>query len=211
MTSPNDISDIDRAIQAAKARKAARANGGSAPPAPPPVEGSDAAPKTRRPRLTTEQKAQRDAQRAQEAATRKQERAERKATKQAARSKPTAHLAKVEKAATKLAPKSSNVDMVFNEATANLSASDIANLIAHLSHFNRFNSTVRALATQLSAGQRVTVIGGDPRYVGRPGTLDKVSRIRCTVQIDGVTKSQYLFTSDVALLDEANVAQSATA
>jgi len=193
-TTDQSVTAIDAALQAARKRKAAKAT--------PNADGTPAAPAagTPRPRITEEEHSARQAKIAEQRAARKTEREAKRAEKLAARSANTrpAHLAKVQAAASKLGALSEDAQLLFNEATTNLSAADLTVLAAHINHFNRENSTIRALNTKLEAGQRVTVTGGDPRFIGQVGTLTKVQRIRCYVQLDGVEKVHYAFTSDVA-------------
>jgi hypothetical protein len=70
------------------------------------------------------------------------------------------------------------------------------------------NDTFRAGASnKVEAGNTVTIISGDARYVGKTGTVSKAQRIRCYVEIPGVSKPVYLFTSDVEVMAAAEQAQ----
>jgi hypothetical protein len=198
------VSEIDRALANAKNKQAQRkatAGGNTATPtkapkAPKPAK-EPSAPK--RPRLSDEDKAARalvkDADRAAKKATRDVARAAKKAERDASRS--PAHMRKVAKAAERLGSMSNDAQLLFNEATANLSAANVANLALHLQHFNRVKATERALARSIKTGQTVTIVGGDPRFIGQTGTVTKALRIRCYVQVEGAKKPVYLFTSDV--------------
>lgn len=193
-----NVSEIDAAINAMKARKAGKAAAAAGSDAP---AASAPAAEPSRPRLTEEEKAARtaarDAERAQRKAAREAARAEKLAAQAAAR-KP-AHMKKVEKAGERLSELSEPAQLLFNEATANLSSADLAQLAAHILYFNRVNATARALTQKLEEGQTVRIVSGDPRFIGKTGTLAKVQRIRCYVTVEGLNKPVYLFTSDVQL------------
>ena len=192
---------VDAAIAAALSRKAAKASATPKAPAEP-----------KRPRLSDEEKKARSEKLEATRAERKVARDAARAEKLAARASTTrpAHLAKVQAAAQKLGSLSPDAQLIFNDATTNLSAAELTVLAGHIAHFNRENSTLRALDSKLEAGQRVTVTGGDPRYIGQTGAVSKVARIRCYVQLDGVEKVGYFFTSDlVPLATEAVEVQAA--
>lgn len=198
--SDQNVSEIDKALAAAKARKAAKNSNGEGSSA---ANGTDETASTaaaKKPRLTDEEKAAREAEREKERAERKAqreaERAERLA-KRAADRQP-AHMKKVLKAAEKLGTLGQAAELLFNEATHNLSASELAVLALHIQHFNRVKATERALNQKIEVGQTVSIVGGDPRFIGKTGTVTKAQRIRCYVQVEGMNKPVYLFTSDVA-------------
>jgi len=202
-----DVSAIDKAIANAKNRKATRegkpaAEGETA--AAPKAAKAPKAPKEpstpKRPRLTDEQKAAREATRATERAEKKAARDAARATKKAERdaARQPAHMRKVAKAAEKLGSLNESAQLLFNEATANLTAADLATLALHIQHFNRVKATERALSQSIEAGMEVTIVGGDPRFIGQTGTVFKAQRIRCYVTVAGAKKPVYLFTSDVA-------------
>lgn len=206
-----DTSTIDAAIAAAQARKAAKAaagnTGGAVKGAKPPKE------KVEKP---AKDKAAADAERAAKQAEILKEREARKAAKAAERSaklaeklaaRGPAHMSKVQRAAEKLPELTEVAQGVFNDATTNLTGPQLAALASHLAHFNRVRATERALGTKIEAGVKVTIVGGDPRFVGKTGVVAKAQRIRCYVDVPGVNKQVYLFTSDVeALVEEASAA-----
>lgn len=201
-TGDQKLSDIDKALAAAKARKAAKGNGTTTTTATTTTEAS-AEPK--RPKLSDEEKAarlaQRNAEREERKAKRDAERAQKNAEKLANRQ--PAHMKKVQKAAEKLGALGQAAELLFNEATTNLTAAELATLATHIQHFNRVKATERALTQKIEAGATVTIVGGDPRYIGKTGTVAKAQRIRCYVTLEGQTKPIYLFTSDVALAQVA--------
>jgi hypothetical protein len=199
-----NISAIDAALKKAQARKATReAAEGTAT-----KTGGTAAPKEPRTKVSEEEKTARAQQRATERAARKEKRDAERAAKRAAKAadKKPAHLAKVMRAAEKLSPLGQAAQLLLNEAQANLTAAELANLALHIQHVNRKAATERALGQKLEAGMQVTITGGDPRFIGRTGTVAKAQRIRCYVELEGVKKPVYLFTSDVTAVAAASEA-----
>jgi hypothetical protein len=200
------VSQLDKALSAAKARKATkRGDQKVAEPSGKQEPTAEKASTPKRPRLSDEEKAAREAAKAQERAARKAAREQARAEKRAAKStaKSPAHMRKVERAAEKLAPLGQAALLLFNEATANLTAAELASLALHVQHFNRVKSTERALSTKLEAGQRVRIVGGDPRFIGKVGQVTKAQRIRCYVALEGTKKPIYLFTADCERAEEA--------
>lgn len=214
----DNISAIDKAIQAAQARKAAKSGDTNAttdasatPKAPkaPKAPKEPSAPK--RPRLTDEEKAARQAAKDAERATKKAEREAARAAKRAAREteRKTPHMSKVEKAASKLPALNEAAQVALNDITANFSASQVSAIAAHLSHFNRVKATERALGQTIATGDTVRIVSGDSRFIGQTGEVFKAQRIRCYVTVPGAKKPVYLFTSDVELVSAASAAKSA--
>jgi transcription antitermination factor NusG len=216
MSQNDNTNAIDAAIAAAKARKAAKNNADSASEAAP---GEDkparkvriVTPKEEKPvkeskraRLSDEEKAARKAAKDAERAEKKVQRQALRAEKQAAKSanKKPAHMEKVVKAASRLPGMSEQACRFLDEVTVNLSAADLTALAMHIQHFNRVKATERALSQKIAPGDTVRIVGGDPRFVGQTGTVSKAQRIRCYVEIPGVNKPVYLFTSDVETISE---------
>jgi len=196
-----NVTEIDKAIAAAKARKAAKVGSGEASAKPAKEPKAPSAPREpKRPRQTDEEKAAKLAARETERAARKAARDTARAEKLAARNanRQPAHMRKVQKAAEKLQALSDAAQLLLNEATTNFTAAELANIALHIQHFNRVGATERALSQKIEKDMQVTVVGGDPRYIGKTGTVFKAQRIRCYVTIDGFAKPVYLFTSDVA-------------
>jgi len=187
------VGDIDAAIKSAKEKKGTK----------PAKQETEA----KRPRLTDEEKKARDEQRAKERAEAKAKRDEVRAAKKKEKdlAKQPAHMSKVTKAAERLPELDETARHLFNEATINLSASDLAALAAHIQHFNRTKATERALNQKVGEGDTVKVISGDPRYIGKTGEVTKAQRIRCYVNVDPSKKPIYLFTSDVEVIKAAPV------
>lgn len=211
-TSDQTVSAIDKAIAAAKNRQATKKAAGT-------TEGTTAkvatpkGPKAAKPKMSDEDKAAKLAARETERAAKKAERDTARAAKIAERNanRAPAHMKKVAKAAEKLTALGQAAELLFNEATANLPGAELAALATHIQHFNRVKATERALNQELEVGQEVTIVGGDPRFIGKSGTLAKVQRIRCYVTVEGINKPVYLFTSDVSLNAAAAAIESATA
>lgn len=206
MSKKVNVSELDEQLKQAKARKAKKASDEA------PAEGeastsevSQDAPKTRRPRLTDEQKAERqssrDADRAQKKLAREARKAERLAQKAADR-KP-AHMAKVTRAAAKLPVLADRAAEVYNDITANLSRDQVTALSLHLAHFNRVMATASSGSVKLEPGMQVTITGGDPRFVGKTGVVSKAQRIRAYISVEGFKKDIYVFTSDCTPVDAA--------
>lgn len=196
-----NIPAIDAALAAAKARKGKRAaaNGENT------TATSEASTKAKRTRLTDEERSARNAQKEADRAARKAKRAEERDARRAQRAatRAPAHLAKVEKAGNKLPTLNDEAQAQFNAITAGFSRDQVNAIAQHLMHFNRVQATKRALEQKLEAGARVRVVDGDPRYVGKTGTVSKAQRIRCYVEIEGAKKPVYLFTSDVEVVEAA--------
>jgi len=208
--SDQTVSNIDKAIAAAKNRKATKASAGTAEGTPAKAT-TPKAPKEAKPKMSDEDKAAKLALRETERAAKKAERDTARAAKLAERnaSRSPAHMKKVQKAAEKLTALGTAAELIFNEATANLPGAELAALATHIQHFNRVKATERALNQNLEVGQSVNIVGGDPRFIGKSGTLAKVQRIRCYVTVEGLNKPVYLFTSDVSLTATAEIAATA--
>lgn len=225
------LSAIERALAAAKARKAAKGVDASeptpqAPKAKPQKAAAKAAKDAAAAELTEIAKANKTAERAAAKAAklaqlaadrearktaREAAKAEKAAARQAAASaKVPAHMKKVARAAEKLPALRETSQQLFGEITANLSADQIAALALHLQHHNRVAATQRAAGMKLENGDAVRIVGGDPKFLGMTGTVDRAQRIRCYVAVPGIKKPVYLFTSDVEKL-EASAAVAASA
>jgi len=192
----NALSDIDRAIAAAKARKEAKRGAGEGSPARNSVRMSE---EERAAKL-----AERERDRAERLAKREQERSERIAAREAA--KKPAHMKKALKMAERLAPLGQDALLIFNEATANLSAAELACLAGHIVQFNREKAIERAASVVLEPGTPVRIVSGDPRFVGKVGNVFKANRVRCYVAVDGTDRQAYLYTSDVEVLEASEEA-----
>ena len=199
------LSAIDRALAAAAARKAAKVAAHSEVSGSLVLDKKPSAekPAKQKPAKDLSAKAARDAEREAAREIRKAEREARRAAKSstAADRKPV-HMKKVQNAAARLPELNDNMQLVFNEITANFSASQITAIALHLQHFNRAKATERATSQTVTTGTRVRVIGGDPKFIGREGTVELARRIRCFVNVPGNNKPVYLFTSDVEVIEE---------
>lgn len=173
------VETIETALAAAKARKA-KTKGAR----PTPVSAEDRAAA----------KASRDAARA-----------ERQAAKaQAAASRKPPHLKKVEKALAGLPNLTEDVSQIYNSLVQVQSPDQLLALAAHLQQHVRLKRTLQATASSARpvAGNKVRIVGGDHRYLGLTGTVDRAQRIRCYVTLEGRSKPLYLFTSDVEVVTE---------
>lgn len=198
----DQINTIDAAIAKAKARKAT----------------GDGTP-TSKPRVTNEEKqaAKAAKQAAKEAA--KVSKAVEKAAKKAEREAKKATKANVLPGTARLASAEARLPTLSESASETLAdifrhnpgTEDLVSIIAHLQHSLRSRQTVAAaLGTNVKEGQTVTLIAGEPRFVGKTGVVTKVSRIRCHVQLEGREKPIYVFTSDVEVLAENQVEATGT-
>lgn len=183
-----DTTEIDRKIKEAQARKTLQGQGETK---------MESVPQPRR-RMTEEDKERFRLEREEAKTQKAQARAERKAAKESERPQKAAHMTKVEKARARLPELTSDLaDRYQTLVSSGASLNDLENLAAHLSTYVRAERTRLAVEQTLVVGQGVKVVGGDPRYVGHVGTVEKVQRIRCYVNLPGVDKPVYLFTSDV--------------
>jgi hypothetical protein len=199
------MSAIDQAIAKAKEKAAARKAGKASTVIPATAaKATKTATQKKGDKDATDKeaaKAAREKERADAKAKRDAEREAKKAEKLAAR-KP-AHMSKVLKAAEKLPTLNADAEIVFSDATSNLPAAQVAALALHLQHFNRVKATERAMNAKIEEGDEVEIIGGDPRFIGKVGTVVKAGRLRCHVEVEGLDKNVYCFTSDVAPTEEA--------
>lgn len=134
-----------------------------------------------------------------------QQRLERKAAKAAAKAvvkgaeaPKTPHFSKVAKAFAKLPQLSTSLQSTFEQLVTTTSPRDLATLAAHLEHYNRDQATQKSLAKTLSKGDLVEITGGNAKHVGLVGTVSRVQRIRCYVDVPSLSKEVYCFTADVA-------------
>jgi len=193
----NEMSAIDKALAAAQARKAMKE--GLSMEAGTTSKVDDA--------TKVAAKIAKDVERAARQTQIKAQREERKAARAAEKTsgKPV-HMKKVERAASKLPRLNEQMTLLFNEATTNFNAEQLTALALHLQHFNRVKATERALNQRAELGQKVRIIGGDPKFIGMTGTVSLARRIRCFVDVPGFKKPVYCFTSDVELVEEASQA-----
>jgi hypothetical protein len=204
-TETKDISAIDKALAGAKARSEAKKAKEPKAPKEKKVKETDEIAKARQ----LAEKAAKQAERAVKRAEKKLEQEAQKDAKTAARAakkaerlaervaKRPSHLSKVEKAAAKLPVLGERATDTFKRATKNLTGVELTALAQHLQHFVREQSTVSASGVKLVVGQVVRITSGSPKFVGQIATVNKVQRIRCYVDVPGVVKPMYLFTSDV--------------
>jgi hypothetical protein len=203
------MNELDRALNAAKARKAKKSG----------ATASDEKPATKAPKKSAEEreaakakreeereakKAEREKAKAEKAAAREKAKAEKKAAREAkkaereaARKARTPHMGKVAKAAERLPDLNEDVTKTLEDLVKTYDLPTLTGLAAHIQHRVRVEATKASLGVKLEEGQSVTVIAGDPRYIGQTGKVSKVQRIRCYVELPGVEKPVYLFTADV--------------
>ena len=102
---------------------------------------------------------------------------------------------KLENARAKLPTLSPNATGKFGELTKDLDITELDSLAAHLAFYARSKRTLAANDATVALGQVVRVVSGQADLVGKVGTVAKLNRIRCYVEIE--EKQHYLFTSDV--------------
>jgi len=201
-----NVSAIDRALAAAKARKALQDGVSDSVPMQRKAEKTEPKPDTvTKAAAKAEKEAQKSARKAERAAAREA----RKAIKAVEKidKKPT-HMKKVERALSKLPSLNEAAQLLFNEITCNLGASQIDALALHLHHYNRQMATVNAMKSQmLRIGETVRITGGDPKFIGMVGKVVKSRQLRAKVEVAGQKKLVYIFTGQAeALPAEASVA-----
>jgi hypothetical protein len=116
------------------------------------------------------------------------------------------HLAKVEKAISKLPQLSPQLQFLFDGiTTSGASAVDLNLLAEHLRAFVRMEQTKAAIENNdnLLVGNNVVVVGGDPKFIGRTGTIVAMRKIRCNVKLGNDDRELYLFRSEVRLTSDA--------
>jgi transcription antitermination factor NusG len=116
----------------------------------------------------------------------------------------------VEKAANKLLVMGEAVRDTFNSATTNLTLTELTVLADHLKHFVRVQSTEKAVSVKLTVGQVVRIVNGPAKFIGCIATVVKPQRIRTYVEVPGVSKPIYLFTSDVVPLRASDASELST-
>ena len=219
--STTKLSAIDKALAAAKARAAARANvEGEAPTAPvkEPKAKKTEHPEAVKVRKESANKELKEAakkalevERAAAKAIREADRLKRREAKATeAIGKKGAHMKKVEKAAARLPALNDATQLTFNEITTNFGRDQVAALALHLQHFNRVKATELAAGRSYKQGQAVRITGGDPKYIGMQGTIDSARPLRCFVNVPGVRKPVYLFTSDIEPVTDARLQATGT-
>ena len=213
-TNTNDSSTkltaIERALEAAKARKAQKAGEDSPPAAAPATEPKakkGVSPEFAKAQKTEALKAARVAAKAVRDAEREKRREEKAAA--AANKKPT-HMKKVLRAESKLPAMGADAARLMDEITTNLSRNDIAALALRLQHFNRMKATEMSAGRRFKAGQRVRIVAGDLENVGKVGTIDSARPLRVFVNVPGVKKPVYVFTSEVELVEETSIKATGT-
>lgn len=229
------LSAIEKALAAAKARKAAKEAAGLTEETPAPKAKKEPKPKaekpTKAPKAAKEPKAKTvdptkeaakaerlaakaakmaelEAQRAERKAAREAKKVEREATRAAAKSAPgSAHMKKVEKARAKLLPLSSEAELLYSEIIGNFGGPMVNAIAEHLKLHVRMSATKRATeGAALPIGTTVRIINGDAKYLNMVGTVVKSQKLRSFVKVEGVRKDVYVFTADLKVVANADLA-----
>lgn len=213
--STTKLSAIDKALEAAKARAAAKATvKADDQPKVKKTEHPEAA-KIRKASASSElrnvAKAKLEEERAARKVTRDAARSARRAEKESEKSnKKPAHMKKVMRAGNKLPGMTPDAARVMDELTTNLGRNDIAALALRLQHFNRMKATEMSMGRRFKNGQQVRIVAGDLDNLGKIGTIDSARPLRVFVNVPGVKKPVYVFTSEVELVEETSTKATGT-
>lgn len=220
MSEPVMLSAIDRALAAAKARKAAKEAAGVEPEAvaapkmkkvhapkiklhpdvkaekiiDPSVLEHRAAVAAARAEAKASKLAQFEADRAARKAVREVKVAARAATKTVV---VPAHLKKVERAKAKLPQLNEKMQALVDNIVSSFSLHQLDAIAMHMQLHARAEKTrLASKGGALPIGASVTIFGGDPRYIGKVGTVVTSQKLRATVAVDGAKKPVYIYTSE---------------
>lgn len=217
MSEPIMLSAIDRALAAAKARKAAKEAAGLEPEVTvTPKTKKDPAAKASKikvekvvdPALAAARAAKvvarveaRGSKLAQFEAARAERRAARD-VKSLARAATLAvvipaHLKKVERAKAKLPQLNEKMQALVDNIVSSFSLHQLDTMVMHMQLHARAEKTrLASKGGALPIGASVTIFGGDPRYIGKAGTVVTSRKLRATVAVDGAKKPVYIYTSE---------------
>jgi len=218
MTTPH-LSAIDKALAAAKARKEAKtsvSNEDLPVTVKEPAKATNKIkavkePKQKVTRVLSPEKLAKKADRDQARQAAELVRVERRtirAAKKAARiealiARGTPHLKKVNNARAKLPKMNGSVQESYNDLVSNFSAVQLEALAAHLGLAAREKKTVAAAsAIRLPLGSSVTVTGGDPRYIGKTGTVVHSQKLRAKVQVPGLARLVYIYNGEATVNED---------
>ncbi len=136
-------------------------------------------------------------------AARKAVREEKKAAKLAERAAKGSGDKLVEKALSKLPKLDDQLSALVAqivECTQAHSAS-LAAVVDHLKFAANVAGRAQAKAVEVEAGNAVRIIGGNPKYVGMVGIVERAAKLRCHVAVPNKDTTIYLFNSDVEVID----------
>lgn len=217
MSEPIMLSAIDRALAAAKARKAAKEAAGLEPEVTvAPKAKKDPAAKASKIKVEKAVDPALAAARAAKIAARVEargsklaqfeaDRAARKAVrdvKVAARAAAKtvvipAHLKKVERAKAKLPQLNEKMQVLVDNIVSSFSLHQLDAMAMHMQLHARAEKTrLASKGGALPIGASVTIFGGDPRYIGKVGTVVTSQKLRATVAVEGAKKPVYIYTSE---------------
>ena len=217
MSEPIMLSAIDRALAAAKARKAAKEAAGLEPEvtvAPkakkdpavkaskikvekvvdPALAAARAAKVVARVEVRGSKLAQLEAARAERRAAREVKSLDRAAARAVVI---PAHLKKVERAKAKLPQLNEKMQALVDNIVSSFSLHQLDAMAMHMQLHARAEKTLLASkGGALPIGASVTIFGGDPRYIGKVGTVVTSQKLRATVAVEGAKKPVYIYTSE---------------
>lgn len=212
----NKTNAIERALAAAKARRAAKAAQDTGDvekvedglpkgtiKAQRPTEEDRVAAKTKREAERTARAAER-AEKLAALLAAKEKRAAERAEKKAAvvkEGRQPAHMKKVDRARAKLPQLAAAAEETFAQVTSSMDIAQIEALAQHLLVQARAMRTTRALQTApIPLGSAVTIVGGDPKFIGSAGKVVHSQKLRLKVQVEGVKNPVYLYAGEAELL-----------
>jgi hypothetical protein len=194
-----------KAEKPTKAPKAAKA---AKEPKAKTVDPTKEAAKAERLAAKAAKMAELETQRAERKAAREAAKAQREATRAATKSTPgSAHMKKVEKARAKLMPLSTEAEALFSEIVGNFGGAMAAAIADHVKLHVRLMATQRSNdGRPLPVGTTVRIVGGEVKYLNMVGTVVKSQKLRSFVKVEGVRKDVYVFTSDLKVVEEQQLA-----
>lgn len=199
--SETKMSAIEMALAAAKARKAAKEAVGIEDEASRPKRTETASA------VRAEKQAQIAAERAERKAAREAQKVLRDAERATTKAAGSAHMKKVENARARLPQLSAEAELTYNEIIGNYSGPTVAAIADHLKLYVRLSATQRASAgAAIPVGTTVRIVGGDSKYIDSVGVVTKSQKLRSFVKVEGVRKDVYVFTSDLSVVEEQQVA-----
>jgi len=194
MSDSKMMSGIDTALAAAKARKAMKESAG--------ILVGTAQVKSPR-AIDPAKEIERAAAKAIKFVEREERRAAREALKEARGDKPTkgpAHMKKVQRALSKLPSLNETAAEEFKSLVANFGVYELEKFALHLQHYSRTQKTIQAAqGERLPLGASVTIIGGEPRFIGLQGKVIHAQKLRAKVAVDGLKKPVYIYTGEAKI------------
>lgn len=131
---------------------------------------------------------------------RKAERAAKKAEKLAALAQKVPGQETVIKRAAGLPELSEDAARIV-DAAKECDPAELAAIVAHLNHHRNAEALLTATKANVSVGDWVRVIGGDPKHIGKEGIVTQARRVRVFVDV-GESKEVYVYASEVEKIED---------